>query len=103
MDYKLVDLTDIEHLNEHERTFQFHAAQIALKEENDRHAAKVRELENFIWEMKSAVGAFDLQPHNAAVIQAAIRYGKAPDAAGRIAKMKAAKNPAPAEAASPAS
>jgi hypothetical protein len=102
MDYKLVAKTDIEHLTPEERTHQFHAAQIALKEENDSHAAKVRELEGFIWEMKSAVGAFDLQPHNAAGIQQIIRSGKAPDAAGRIAKLKAAKNPASAGTASPA-
>jgi hypothetical protein len=102
MDYKLVDATDIEHLTVHERTYQFHAAQLALEEENGRHASKVHELEQFIWQVKANIPASDHHSSNAATIRKVILDGGAPDVTDRIAKMKAAKNPAPAGSASPA-
>jgi hypothetical protein len=86
MDYRLVAAVDIEHLNPAECTHQYYLAQMALEEENARHAAKVRELDQFMWELKPRVPAHNLLPQNAAMIRANLELGNAPDAAARLEK-----------------
>jgi hypothetical protein len=99
MDHKLVASVDIEHLNQGQAAYQFHAAQILLEEEHKRHAARVQELESFIRDVRPRVHPGDLQPMAAANIRALLR-GEVP---ANMRPDDAAKNPAPAAPASSAS
>jgi hypothetical protein len=98
MDYKLVATADIEHLNQGQAAHQFHAAQILLEEEHVRHTARVKELEDFIREVRPRVHPGDLHPRAAEKIRGVVS-GQHP--AEKPADV--AKNPNAGGTASPAS